>query len=199
MRRRRKKSESLDVIQAASRSSDLSWSHKASSSVDRSNVIVGSRILLVASLVGLLDLVRLANAGQAQGSAFLQVGEVGGQVRLPCLIGRQSYCGDPYFTAWYKLNSSSKASWTRMELESNRFSWAAEKTRGQCEQVKSQLDLTQLDCAQLTINRVEPADEGQYKCEITFSESLDVDKCPPSTLSQLNVIGKSDHANRSLR
>lgn len=51
----------------------------------------------------------------------------------------------------------------------------------------SRLDLT---CAHLTIRSLEPADEGQYKCEITFSDSIDFDRCPANTMSQLNVIGK---------
>lgn len=52
------------------------------------------------------------------------------------------------------------------------------------------LDQSNFDCAQLTISPLDLSDEGQYKCEITFSESLDFDKCPATTLSQLTVIGK---------
>lgn len=55
---------------------------------------------------------------------------------------------------------------------------------------QSQATALNLACAHLTIRSLEPADEGQYKCEITFSDSIDFDRCPSSTLSQLNVIGK---------
>lgn len=47
----------------------------------------------------------------------------------------------------------------------------------------------QFDCAELVIDKVKLEDEGQYKCEVTFTDSLDIDKCPPNTLSQLTVIG----------
>lgn len=173
------------------------------------------------------------------------VGALGDQAHLPCLIGRQLYCGEPYFIAWYKLNSSSR-SWTRIEHKSEdelteaassslsnviapfnervRFTWwrtqpsgsqqqrATSQARFACEQVsgsgnnvnsqsplqqvhqsarsmKQQLD-TNFDCATLTINSLELTDEGQYKCEITFSETLDFDKCPATTSSRLTVIGE---------
>lgn len=185
-------------------------------------------------------------------------GAVGEQSHLPCLIGRQLYCGEPYFIAWYKLNTSSR-SWTRVEHKSEeellaseassspspssnvqttfnervRFTWwrtqmlpqqsaitaslnnnnyqqqrlAATHARFACEQLSvngvrsspvsqqshrfrsMKLD-SNFDCATLTINSLELPDEGQYKCEITFSESLDFDKCPATTLSRLTVIGK---------
>lgn len=187
-------------------------------------------------------------------------GAVGEQSHLPCLVGRQLYCGEPYFIAWYKLNTSSR-SWARIEHKSEeellaseassssapslpssnvptnfnervRFTWwrtqllpqqsaitgqsnnnyhqqrlAASHARFACEQLSvsgvrsnpvsqqshrfrsMKLD-SNFDCATLTINSLELPDEGQYKCEITFSESLDFDKCPATTLSRLTVIGK---------
>lgn len=188
---------------------------------------------------------------------------VGDQTHIPCLIGRQLYCGEPYFIAWYKLNTSSR-SWARIEHKSEeellageqqtslpslslsssasvptpfnervRFTWwraqllsqqsatlpassnsnqqrfAASQAKFACEQLSAngiksstlassqqthrfrfmKLD-SNFDCATLTINSLELADEGQYKCEITFSDSVDFDKCPATTLSRLNVIGK---------
>lgn len=183
---------------------------------------------------------------------------VGDQTHIPCLIGRQLYCGEPYFVAWYKLNTSSR-SWARIEHKSEeellaseqaslspsvssnvpatfnervRFTWwraqqpsqqsalpaslstnqqrlVASQAKFACEQLSvsgvksSQLASLQqthrfrsmkldssFDCATLTINSLELADEGQYKCEITFSDSVDFDKCPATTLSRLSLIGK---------
>lgn len=152
---------------------------------------------------------------------FQLVARAGAQARLPCLIGRQLYCGEPYFIAWYKFNASAR-SWTRIEHKSQQqdewarpqdtptlnsrvqFVWArgqpeaaqAAPTRGQpatgacLAEPPGRALANQFDCAQLSISALELADEGQYKCEITFSEALDFDKCPASTLSQLNVIGE---------
>jgi hypothetical protein len=50
--------------------------------------------------------------------------------------------------------------------------------------------LPPFDCAMLTIRPLELQDEGQYKCEITFSETVEFDKCPASTTTQLSVIGE---------
>lgn len=160
-------------------------------------------------------------------SDFKLVGQVGESVQLPCLVGRQMFCGDIYFIAWYKLNSSSK-SWSRIEHKTeeeldmsqpgtarpdsdNALQQAAERIRSvwprglaggrrsSCPQLLvNALDSTKLaanfesnfDCGQLHISSLKLADEGQYKCEITFSDSLDFDKCPATTLSQLGVIGK---------
>lgn len=202
------------------------------------------------------------------------VGQVNQEAHLPCLIGRQLYCGEPYFIAWYKFNGSSK-SWVRIEhsgssssssksaangddelandnngnddnlqlaptksaaeaevtnqhqLSGHRpinervqFTWTRSQQQQQqqhqrgsswrpaCDQplngrhgvsaaaaaaaASAKLEAN-FDCAQLTIGRLELMDEGQYKCEITFSESLDFDKCPATTLSQLSVIGKCDN------
>lgn len=154
---------------------------------------------------------------------FNQVDE---QAQLPCLIGKQEFCGDPYFIAWYKFNSTSRA-WLRFDyktLDSNnnndfqadliessdssvsrsfnervKFVWSRSSAdqRAKLAPAKSAVCNQQyssasgdFDCAYLSINSLELADEGQYKCEITFSETLDFEKCPATTLSQLNVIGK---------
>lgn len=195
-------------------------------------------------------------SGNGRPNEYQLIGEAGHQIRVPCLIGKQLYCGEPYFIAWYKLNVSSK-SWIRFEhksIEDNeasdsmeassippeassafvagkplanrvRFDWSprASQSGGQLRQQAANslgvsksagprssicsdpsifrpstinnpqqlaLDHANFDCAQLTISPLELSDEGQYKCEITFSESLDFDKCPATTLSQLTVIGK---------
>ena len=46
------------------------------------------------------------------------------------------------------------------------------------------------DCVRLELASVEASDEGQYKCEVTYTESADFSKCPASTSSRLNVVGK---------
>lgn len=193
-------------------------------------------------------------AGGQRPIEYQLIGEAGQPIRLPCLIGKQLYCGEPYFIAWYKLNMSSK-SWVRFEhksmedsdlidsIESSgsasvqlapssiammtgqplanrvRFDWSpprggdSRQPTAKSANFKSSIcsdpaiyhstvavnnparqllseQATNFDCAQLTISSLELPDEGQYKCEITFSESLDFDKCPATTLSQLTVIGK---------
>lgn len=188
----------------------------------------------------------ISSAGGGGGELASLVGQVGTSVRLPCLIGRQLFCGEPYFIAWYKLNSD-KPTWTRIEyatataaklaqVDSDRFSNEQQASRvdnvnsesllqqqtttanqsqeqqdrfnffrggsgSSCLMNKNgaeqhpskvqyqQLRLAELECAQLEISKLELADEGQYKCEITFSESLEVDKCPPTSVSRLTVIG----------
>lgn len=186
-------------------------------------------VLLLATLLlpdlqppGNLPEVRLISAQQPQqppgSSEYLLVGQAGQRAHLPCLIGRQLYCGEPYFIAWYKRNSSSSRDWTRIEYLSPaavdgddlggvraRFAWVPRQSpaelspSGSCEQLAAASNLspqvrlkleTNFDCAQLTIDRLELRDEGQYKCEITFSESLDIERCPATTLSQLSVIGE---------
>ena len=165
-----------------------------------------------------------------QGEQLQLAGNLGESAQLPCLIGRQLYCGEPYFIAWYKFNGSTK-SWLRIEHErqavlgepapgggalSARVQFGWRRTGGAQAARPSQALASaacgahplavaaaaaaaaasgrpaesQFDCATLTISPLELIDEGQYKCEITFSESLDFDKCPPTTASQLSVIGE---------
>lgn len=144
---------------------------------------------------------------------FQLVGQAGAETRLPCLIGKQLHCGEPYFIAWYKFNATGR-SWTRIEhlgrsekaepvgqrrhsagaLSSPlndrvHFLWARSSRPANCPAGPSS-QLSRFDCAQLSISSLEPLDEGQYKCEITFSESLDFDRCPASTLTELQVVGK---------
>lgn len=190
------------------------------------------------------------------------VGQAGGLVRLPCLIGKQANCGEPYFIAWYKLNATSRQ-WMRIEARSPgdqdqddegretmaggpyrpladrvQFVWSRTQSpmassasscwlgdgtslksptrmlnNGHQQSSQQQQQLLQaalhqqssplaslsmisafqlFDCAQLTIKALELQDEGQYKCEITFSESVEFDRCPASTMTQLNVIGEYD-------
>lgn len=47
-----------------------------------------------------------------------------------------------------------------------------------------------VDCLALDVRSALVADEGLYKCEVTYAETLDFDKCPSTTLSQLNIFGK---------
>lgn len=204
------------------------------------------------------------------------VGKASGQTQLPCLIGKQKNCGEPYFIAWYKLNVTSKQ-WTRLDQKTedelasdqpsgdempansapaSKFTWSRNAAAGggsspkssfssstsklnaclqhprfamvssapqrnrnafpqsyhwqqedQLQQYQYQgankiIDLPKLaairselesnfDCDLLTINSLDLMDEGQYKCEITFSDSLDdFNKCPTITTSHLLVIGK---------
>lgn len=158
-----------------------------------------------------------ANANPFQPAGYQVSGQPGDQVRLPCLIGRQLYCGQPYLIVWYKMNATTKGNWMgilrkswdelagdsgkqqqqqQQEMDRVRFVWnwqgVDQPTASVCQRASSsnRLDANNLDCSELVIGRLEPEDEGQYKCEITFTESLDVDKCPPNTLSQLNVISK---------
>jgi len=246
-------------------------------------------------------------AAAGRGTELVQVsGQVGGQAELPCLIGRQSVCGEPYLIAWYRLNGSSRA-WHRIEHHSEeeqwppqwpgaslneraRFLWDRTQRSGAASQwaqvspaaalhtplqlqfqspassssslassltlradpkvwqqqrtlsggtqsgsgggnnsyannnnnnnnngakaaphwplsssncppaLLQQLQQSQrspnalqtghFECAQLALRPLELLDEGQYKCEITFSESVDYEHCPVATVSQLNVIGK---------
>lgn len=180
---------------------------------------------------------------QASSSELVALGgQVGQSVRLPCLIGRQFNCGEPYFIAWYKLNVIKPSSWTRIEYvtgqssssmtsdivtesssdfmtansyansnnqsNSNRFTFFRGHTSSSglttCDSLLSNSmqqqfpnskrlatnSFSDFECAQLEISQLELHDEGQYKCEITFSESLEVDKCPPSSVTRLTVIGK---------
>ena len=157
---------------------------------------------------------------------FQVVGQANRTASLPCLIGKQVFCGEPYFIAWYKLNATSRL-WTRLEhqtanseeapadghlsprapLNRIRFVWARDGQTS-CAPASQQvqpdgsvasappLAVARLgnglfDCGQLRIGPLELADEGQYKCETTFSDSLDFDKCPASTSSKLSVTGKS--------
>lgn len=207
--------------------------YKASSCQVNLNVIVA----LIASLLLLFIMkpgvsqaelgavVAPATASANQLSDFQLTGQVGDTVQLPCLIGRRTFCGDIYFIAWYKYNSSSK-SWSRIEhkteeeldvkrsepaLDQVQVSSASERIRSvwpralagsrrwACPQLlanglgsgKLAANLeSNFDCGQLHISSLQLADEGQYKCEITFSDSLDFDKCPATTLSHLGVIGK---------
>lgn len=145
---------------------------------------------------------------------FQLIGQVGSQVQLPCLVGKKANCGEPYFVAWYRLNATSRL-WARIEHRSDdelaapasedqqhRFhlTWPAAEGAGSqsgaCNQLAgerlapSSAEQLELACAHLSIRSLEPADEGRYKCEITFSDSIDFDRCPANTLSQLSVIGK---------
>lgn len=167
------------------------------------------------TVIAVVALLKLAAAD------FQLSGELGDSAQLPCLIGRQAYCGEPYFIAWYKHNATSK-SWTRIEQKAEeepdptaarppgaesgplsdrvRFDWprGLSGRRASCPQLlvqaagasKAAKLEASFDCGQLHIGSLQLADEGQYKCEITFSESLDFDKCPATTLSHLAVIGK---------
>lgn len=169
-------------------------------------VVFATRAVIISAILCLFQLAtKLINANQSQ-DAFQLVGNVNDQAHLPCLIGKQIYCGEPYFIAWYKQSGSSK-SWLRLELKSSdesnegdeRFTWSRRADSSLCQpnvahRFKSSAAADSIasnyDCGQLTISRLELADEGQYKCEITFSESLDFDKCPASTISKLSLIGK---------
>lgn len=223
------------------------------------------------------------------------IAEVGSQAHLPCLIGKALFCGEPYFIAWYKFNTSTRT-WTRIEYgsadsssssqqpsqdnyesparansiklststsldngpltmgpssagERIRFRWKQRAAQSHSQQQKqvsrgnnNQFDSSNdydgdnsnecfasnsiatsaiasnvslpvlghpsaaasaafgsrgadeirllFDCATLGISSVDLADEGQYKCEITFSEVLDFEKCPTSTQTRLLVTGK---------
>lgn len=143
---------------------------------------------------------------QAHQAGDLQtlVGQLGGSVRLPCLVLKRSYCGEPYFIAWYRLNGN-RPSWTRIDYEEDqqaagklededssarqRFRYQRRLTSG-CElSGGTRLDLGEVECSQLTISQLELADEGQYKCEITFSDAAEPEKCPSISTSRLTVIG----------
>lgn len=241
-------SKKRTIEQALSNNNNNNKSAQASRNSVISLILVG---LIFASFTWPTIVVAAAAAGQHE---YQLVGQAGEQARLPCLIGRQLYCGEPYFIAWYKFNVHAKQ-WTRIELQQSqpnaagsdesgpssssslggalssrvRFTWSR-SSQGQqsvhsrlaCEQpttstivtpttsssqhqaravsinsnqqqvvtASRQLDAANFDCAHLAVDSLELADEGQYKCEITFSEALDFDKCPATTLSQLSVIGK---------
>lgn len=225
-----------------------------------------SAVVLLGALVALAALVQLALAGQPQPQQQQQpneyqlIGHSAERARLPCLIGKSGFCGEPYFIAWYKLNASSRL-WARIEAKSReqeddetaaprpatvaladerrrpaassrplaeriRFEGWSRETRSpsNCLQTaaapgepdeRSALLLAKhqalgqsaaslaaygqlFDCAQLTISALELQDEGQYKCEITFSDSLDPERCPASTATQLTVIGEWREAGATL-
>lgn len=121
---------------------------------------------------------------------FQLIGQVGNQVRLPCLVGKKANCGEPYFVAWYRLNATSR-SWTRIEYRSDEddeldassqrpsrrfhFTWPGEAKSGGnsqstvCNQAGERLTFAganqnrpELNCAHLSVSSLEPADEGQY-------------------------------------
>lgn len=235
-------------------------------------------ILLKTSLVAMMTIMMISLECKAQQqqqqphqsqpttpNEYQLVGQAGSLVWLPCLIGKQAHCGEPYFIAWYKLNATSRQ-WTRLEARSPsdqdqegeeelladrrqpamaqpavgqprpladrvQFIWSRSSqspmssscfladgtnqtmsagpmltnrlqlANHQAQQLQAtsgtqSADLALLsafqlfDCAQLAIKQVELQDEGQYKCEITFSESVEFDRCPASTMTQLNVIGE---------
>lgn len=221
-------------------------SSQGRSTCDTTNNVINLKTSLLVVLMTLnlqyLNLVKASSQQQHQQAAlnneFQLIGQSSGEVRLPCLIGKQLYCGEVYFIAWYKLNSTSGRQWTRIEhktrnaiedeedsskqqlqntyednnqqqqtsssqssslndrvqfvwtpgKQNNRAACLADTTQSSSQRLINQA--AQFDCAQLVIKRLELADEGQYKCEITFSESIDFEKCPSNTMTQLNVIGK---------
>lgn len=157
-----------------------------------------------------------ASSGPEPGAGALAA-QVGGTVRLPCLVGRQLNCGPPYLIAWYKFNAS-RAAWTRLEYSrpddkdeqqgadsaKSRFKFYRGLAASSCGLAASSSrgpdSGDELECSQLAIERLDLADEAQYKCEITFSESLDTQKCPPSSVTRLIVIGEfctKQHSTRS--
>lgn len=199
---------------------------------------ISENVMLALVMVVLCCLVATSATTLGAGSELTALGgQLGQSVRLPCLIGRQFNCGEPYFIAWYKMSPTRPlAGWTRIEYSTNqskmqesesgeeasgarsssssssyfastqvsnstnqRFSFYRGQAASSClgdSSMASQKHLaTELECAQLEITKLELGDEGQYKCEITFSESLEVDKCPPSSISRLTVIGKFQDCN----
>lgn len=134
-------------------------------------------------------------------------------LRLPCKIGSHSNCGLPYIIAWYKFNHKS-GTWRRIELPlsagdtaaslaqgfESRFSFELptlnqnpgqqQQTKSCLQQNKSTVASSNWQCVFLSIKNAQVFDEGQYKCEVTYAEALDFDKCPQSTASQLTVFGE---------
>lgn len=208
----------FDLRLAASRTSRLCWLLLVT--LELALALVGAQLQGGRQMGGLQT-----TSPQGQTAQYQLVGQAGGLVRLPCLVGLPSVCGLPYFIAWYKHNAR-EDSWTRFEYrESSELSSESDQIHNQNNQVSgpsralserveffkpnehtssssplcsnsakfnNQLasGSNQFGCAQLTIRKLELLDEGQYKCEITFSESIEVDKCPPYTISQLSVTGK---------
>ena len=175
--------------------------------------------IIISLLAPLLSLVGVAQAplpAPSHQNEFQLAGQSGGQALLPCLIGRQLFCGEPYFIAWYRLNSSSRA-WTRIEQQQQQqqadspasqslnerahFNWAPGKRQPAtgCPNSPAALGRAKeeqaFDCVQLQVRNLQLSDEAQYKCEITYSESLDFEHCPVSTLSSLAVLGEYWGAN----